>query len=84
MLKGKEACDMLDVTSGLGDGIAQDDLRSLSVANSTPWMFGLSRSFGGGASVHFEHSDPDMEGDKSTSWLALVVDSRRIGFSMFN
>ena len=55
------------------DGMAEDDLRSLSKPNSTPWMFGLSRSLGGGASVHFEHSDPD-DGEKSTSYLALKVD----------
>ena len=71
---GKEAYDMLDATSKLGDGDAEAGLRDIDVANSSPWMFGLSRSLGGGASVHFEHSDPDKEDKKSTSYLALKVD----------
>ena len=40
----------------------------------TAWLLGLSRSLGGGASVHFEHSNPDLKGVKSTSYLALKVD----------
>jgi hypothetical protein len=40
----------------------------------TEWLLGLSRSLGGGASVHFEHSNPDLKGVKSTSYLALKVD----------
>jgi predicted porin len=40
----------------------------------SPWLLGLSRSLGGGASVHFEHSNPDLKGVKSTSYLALKVD----------
>ena len=27
----------------------------------SPWLLGLSRSLGGGASVHFEHADPDQD-----------------------
>ena len=41
--------------------------------SSSPWFLGLSRSLGGGASVHFEHVNPD-DGTKSTSYLALKVD----------
>ncbi len=40
----------------------------------TTWMLGLSRSLGGGASVHFEHSDPDKQDKRSISFLALKVD----------
>ena len=46
--------------------------------SSTPWVFGLSRKLGGGASVHFEHSDTDIEdnitGDYADStgvWLQV-------------
>ena len=73
--KGDEA---YDAATGVADttpvGTAEADLRDLDVADSTPWMFGLSRSLGGGASVHFEHSDPDKQDKKSTSYLALKVD----------
>jgi hypothetical protein len=72
--KGNEAYDAATASDGNNAiGTAEANLRSLSVANSTPWMFGLNRSLGGGASVHFEHSDPDVAGKKSTSWLALSV-----------
>ncbi len=40
----------------------------------TPYALGISRSLGGGASVHLEHSDPDMDDTKSTSVLMLRVD----------
>ena len=40
----------------------------------TPYALGVSRSLGGGASVHLEHSDPDMDDTKSTSVLMLQVD----------
>ena len=39
----------------------------------SPWMMGLSRSLGGGATVLFEHSNPDQRGSKSASRLALKV-----------
>ncbi len=40
----------------------------------TPYALGISRSLGGGASVHLEHSDPDLDDTKSTSVFALKVD----------
>ncbi len=40
----------------------------------TPYAVGISRALGGGASVHLEHSDPDLDDTKSTSVLALKVD----------
>ncbi len=53
------------------DGNVEADL---DADKHTPWFLGLSRSLGGGASVHFEHSNPDKKGSKSTSYLALKVD----------
>ena len=41
--------------------------------SSSPWFLGLSRSLGGGASVHFEHANSD-DGEKSVSYLALKID----------
>ena len=56
----------------------QDNTQNTSAAipanKHTPWMLGLSRSLGGGASVHFEHDSPDQDGAKSISYLALKVD----------
>ena len=43
-------------------------------SKATPWMIGLTKSLGGGASVHFEHANPDKKGEKSVSYLALKVD----------
>ena len=46
--------------------------------SSTPWVLGLSRKLGGGASVHFEHSDIDIEdnitgeyADSTGVWLQV-------------
>ena len=41
---------------------------------STPWTLGLSRSLGGGASVNFEHSEPDDDDRDSNSAVWLQVD----------
>ena len=55
-------------------GGADESADSAVDANKhSPWMLGLSRSLGGGTSVLFEHSDPDQEGKKSASRLALKV-----------
>ena len=48
--------------------------RPIAPNKHTTWMLGLSRSLGGGASVHFEHNSPDLKGKKSESYLALKVD----------
>ena len=58
-----------------------DTMRYLGVQSGTPypansrsaWLLALSRTLGGGASVHFEHDDQD-DGTKSTSYLALKID----------
>ena len=46
----------------------------VATAKHTPWMMGLYRSLGGGATVMFEHGNPDKAGMKSTSHLALKID----------
>ncbi len=45
-----------------------------STAKTSPWMVRLSRSLGGGASVHFEYVNDDNDATKNTSLLALKVD----------
>ena len=61
----------------LGDGTAINDtnvgMDGDHVSKHTPWMFGLYRSLGGGATIAIEHSNPDMDKEKSTTALALIV-----------
>ena len=40
-------------------------------AEYTPWLVGLSKSLGGGASLIFEHGDPDGENEKKDSLTSL-------------
>ena len=58
-----------------GDGVSpqfQDGKRIEYSEKSTPWTLGLSRSLGGGATVHFEHGEPDSDDDSSTGiWLQV-------------
>ena len=42
-------------------------------SKNNPWVFGLSRSLGGGASVILEHSNVDDDSKKNTTGLFLVV-----------
>ena len=59
----------------VGESDNNDNTMTNIAANKhTPWLLGLSRSLGGGASVHFEYDSPDQDGSKSTSYLALKVD----------
>ena len=47
----------------------------VTTSNSvSPWLLGISRSLGGGASVHFETSDPDEAGQSSSTGVWLKVD----------
>ena len=39
-----------------------------------PWILGLSKTMGGGASLHLEHSDPGVKNTKSTTAVWLKVD----------
>ena len=60
----------------LGDGTAINDTNvgmGDQVSKHTPWMFGLYRGLGGGATIAIEHSNPDMDKVKSTTALALIV-----------
>ena len=41
-------------------------------SKANPWTLGLSRSLGGGATVNFEHGEPDSDDDSSTAlWLQV-------------
>ena len=40
----------------------------------SPWILGISRSLGGGASVHFETGDPDEDGISNSTGVWLKVD----------
>ena len=54
------------------DNTGTDGVAVSSSGKSNPWTIGLSRSLGGGASVKFEHSEPDTDADSSTSvWLQV-------------
>ena len=58
-----------------GDSETGDGMKK-SMKKMSPWVFGLSRSLGGGASVHFEHKNPDNDTDgkdKSSSYFGLMV-----------
>ena len=56
------------------DNANTDSTSKLDTNKHTPWMMGLYRSLGGGATVMFEHGNPDQTGMKSTSHLALKID----------
>ena len=67
-------------SSGLGTNDADDDdtldagetIVTSTSGKNNPWTLGLSRSLGGGASVKFEHSEPDTDADSSTAvWLQV-------------
>ena len=48
--------------------------QALPADKHSPWIFGLSRSLGGGASVHFEYGNKDRDGEDNQSALWLQVD----------
>ena len=52
---------------------SQNSEEDVDTNKHTPWMISLSRSLGGGATVVFEHSNPDSDSAKSQSALALMV-----------
>ena len=43
-------------------------------SSTTPWLLGISRSLGGGTSVHFETSNPDEDGVSNSTGIWLRVD----------
>ena len=45
---------------------------SAETVKTTPWTLGLNRSLGGGATLRFEHGEPDTSADSSTAvWLQV-------------
>ena len=41
-------------------------------SKKNPWTLGLSRGLGGGATVNFEHGEPDSDDGSSTAiWLQV-------------
>ena len=51
---------------------AGENVATSPSSSSNPWTLGLSRSLGGGASVKFEHSEPDTDADSTTAvWLQV-------------
>ena len=57
---------------GRAADVARGKMKTTS--KTTPFVLGLSRSLGGGASVHFEYVNDDDDATKNTSLLALKVD----------
>ena len=45
-----------------------------TTSSQSPWLVGISRSLGGGASLHFETSDPDEAGKSNSIGVWLKVD----------
>ena len=43
-------------------------------SSTTAWLLGMSKSFSGGTSVHFETSDPDEDGVSNSTGIWLRVD----------
>ena len=56
------------------DDVSTDGVADSDSGKSNPWTIGLSRSLGGGASVKFEHSEPDADDEDSSTALWLQVD----------
>ena len=55
-----------------GDGFENVTEFTNKSEKKNPWTLGLSRSLGGGASVKFEHGEPDSYYDSSTAiWLQV-------------
>ena len=67
MRSAKSITRGFDYDSDTGAGVP-----SLFESKSTPWTLGLSRSLGGGATMNFEHAEPDSDADSSTAvWLQV-------------
>ena len=59
--------------TGMSFLVQARNVKGADGVNSNPWMVGLSRSLGGGASVIFEHGNDD-DGTSGNSAVALRVD----------
>ena len=64
------------LTDSDGDSGEVSTEATKTTAKQNPWTLGLSRSLGGGATLLFEHSDPDSEIDglDSTTAVWLQID----------
>ena len=60
--------------TGFGYVFQYRDKENADGTKPEPWILGLSKTMGGGASLHFEHSDPGMKNKKSTTGVWLKVD----------
>ena len=47
---------------------------AIATNKHSPWILGLSRNLGGGASVHFEHGNADQDGTDNSTAVWLKVD----------
>ena len=72
----REPGQLADGSNGTDATLTQDRARGKmkTTSKTTPFVLGLSRSLGGGASVHFEYVNDDDDTTKNTSLLALKVD----------
>ena len=66
------------VSGGLGDTginflVAAKSVKSASGAKSSPWLFNVSKSLGGGATVIFEHQNKDDAMDTKRTRVGLHV-----------
>ncbi len=60
--------------TGFGYVFQYRDKENADGTKPEPWILGLSKTMGGGASLHFEHSDPGVKNMKSTTGVWLKVD----------
>ena len=60
--------------TGFGYVFQYRDKENADGTKPEPWILGLSKTMGGGASLHFEHSDPGVKNMKGTTGVWLKVD----------
>ena len=75
-VNSKAKTTFFGVRGGLGDtGVNYIfQYRNRKADDKKPWILGLSKSLGGGASLHFEHDHTDDTDDPKESSLTLKVD----------
>ena len=61
-----------------GDGMLRENSTDIGLVKReadkhSPWVIGLSRSLGGGATVYFEHMNADQDKTKNSSAIGLKV-----------
>ena len=64
----------LRAIAAAGEAQTNDRKRGMSTSSdkTTPWVVGLSRSLGGGASVHLEHANTDDDSENTTTVRLMV------------